>query len=96
MIWTVSFLLTFAGFWLLALSQSRHHRTLFGTAPVPGRTKLFRATGCALLIAATALCIRAFSIGYGLVAITAILNLAGITVALMLTYSDRWRLPRSR
>jgi Protein of unknown function (DUF3325) len=86
MTWIVPALLTLAGFAALALSLKKHHKAVFDTFPSASRTLALRVAGWLALIAATDWCIRSFGTGYGLVVETALLNLAGVAVALTLTY----------
>jgi membrane-associated phospholipid phosphatase len=84
--WIVPAILTLTGFAALALSQTKHHKTLRGTAPAPGRVRWLQAIGWACLASSTAWCVNRFGAGYGLVVETALLNAAGVTIALTLAY----------
>jgi hypothetical protein len=86
MSWIVPGLLTLAGFAALALSQRKHHKAVTGVIPTLRRIRAYQATGWLALVLATAWCVRTFGIGYGLVVETALLNAAGVVVALTLTY----------
>ena len=92
MTWVLGFALTQAGLLLLALSQAKHGRAVLGGAPPARRRAAFRAAGWGLLLAARAVCVRGFGWFYGLVAATALLNAAGLLLALWLAY--RHDLPR--
>lgn len=87
MTWIVPALLTLAGFAALALSQKKHHRAVTGRFPSLARVRALQAGGWAALVLATVWCVRAFGTGYGLVVETALLNAAGVTVALTLAYA---------
>jgi Protein of unknown function (DUF3325) len=86
MTWIIPALLTLAGFSALALSQKKHHKAIMGVHPALGRIRTLQATGWLAPALATAWCVWSFGIGYGLVVETALLNLAGVVVALTLTY----------
>jgi hypothetical protein len=86
MTWIVPAALTLLGFAAIALSIKKHHKAVLGTFPERRRVWALRVLGWAALVGATAWCIRAFGIGYGLVVETALLNAAGVVVALTLTY----------
>jgi hypothetical protein len=86
MSWIIPTLLTLAGFAAIALSMKKHHKAVAGVFPSPGRVRALQVGGWLALVLATAWCIFVFGVGYGLVVETALLNVAGVAVALTLTY----------
>jgi hypothetical protein len=86
MTWMIPGFLTLLGFAALALSQKKHHKAVMRAFPTSGRVRAWQATGWCALLFSTAWCIQTFGIGYGLVVETALLNVAGVIVALTLTY----------
>lgn len=85
----VAFLLCFVGFTCLALAKGPHHRAVFGTDPLPSRSRTLRAAGALAMVGATALAMWAFGPPYGLVVMAALLNAAGLIVALLLAWPGR-------
>lgn len=84
-------LLAVAGFALLALSLAKHHRDLLGKIPSRTAERSLRAGGWLLLGASLLACISAAGVSIGLVLWTAVLTVAAIAVALLITYQDLWR-----
>jgi hypothetical protein len=87
MSWLLPFILSCAGFLALGLSQSKHHRALVGAMPSRIRILWLRVFGWTTLVVASGLSLDAFGVGYGLVAIAAMMNAAGIAVVLIITYA---------
>lgn len=84
------FLLAMAGFAAIALSMGKHHRDILGVTPGRASARSLRATGWLALSASLALSIRAEGLSIGIVQWTAFLTVAALTVALLLTYKDKW------
>lgn len=79
-----------AGFAALALATGRQQEELLGRA-LPGRaTRVLRATGWGLLVAALAIAVRAWGWGFGLVAYSGHTSLAaGLVYAAALACARR-------
>lgn len=96
MTWMIGFVLIQTGLVLLALSQPKHGRSVLGAALPGPRQTAFRVAGWALLLAAAVACVKGHGWFYGLVAATALLNAAGLLLALWLAYRDDLPWPRGR
>lgn len=84
----VAFVLAYAGFAALSLAQERHHEAVYGTssALTPRRTRMLRWLGTALLVAALVIAFVVWGLVVGLVAWLAMLAVAGIAQAMVLTW----------
>ncbi len=87
----LSFLLALLGLALLAVSQAKHYRDLFGTSLSVGRGRALRATGWPLLAASLAGMIAAQGLAIGIVLWTGLINVAALIVGLSIAYSNQWR-----
>ncbi|TJZ64735.1 DUF3325 domain-containing protein [Chitiniphilus eburneus] len=78
---------SYAAFTALCLGMDGHHREVFGRAPAPGRKRLLRGAGWALLLASLLL---AIAIGaQGVVAWAVMLTLSTVLLVLLLAYWPR-------
>ena len=78
--------LAIAGFAALALAMRQHHRDLFGKPPSVKRAAALRGAGGIGLILSLALCVICADGPVGLVSWFGLLTVAGLAVALWLTY----------
>ncbi|UVE16890.1 DUF3325 domain-containing protein [Pseudomonas sp. LS44] len=92
MLW-LSFALSYLAMTLLSLAMPRHHKTLFGAAPVRGRVLLLRLLAGVGLIAALLLCLAQLGGEIGAVIWLCQLMLAGVLLVLLLAWRKRWILP---
>lgn len=81
--------LCFSGFGGMCLSLDRHHEQAFGRKPQPLRRYVLRGLGWLLLAAALLPAIAQLGPSIGTALWTAILTLAGVVQALLLSYRPR-------
>ncbi len=89
MAYLVSFCAAFAGFATLALAMPKHARAA-GFAVARLRAQALRGGGWLLLTLSAAALIAASGWQIGLVEFCAVLTIAGIAVALLLSYRPTW------
>ncbi len=84
-----AFFLLIAGLTGTALSSGPHHRAVFDDEPTRARRRTLRLAGSAGLVAALVVAIAGFGPGYGLVVLAALVNVAGLIVAVLLAWAGR-------
>lgn len=82
-----AFILCVAGFAGTALARGPHHRAVFDREPTGVRSHIFRVAGYAAFAVTLGLAIAEFGVGYGLVVLAALANVAGLVVAGLLAWS---------
>ena len=78
--------LLIAGFTILALSQTKHHRTLFSTPQSNRRRKAYQAAGWAVLALSLERCVTGSGWSLGLILWFGLLTIAALIVSLSITY----------
>jgi len=90
---TFAFALAYLGMLALCLALTRHHRSIFSTAPTPERQRWRRAAAAGLLLGTAVVDATSLGVAIGLVVCLAQLMLAGLTVSLTLAWRERWVVP---
>ncbi len=89
----LAFALSYLAMAALCLAMSRHHKALLGGAPGPARQRGLRAFAALGLGLALALCWNARGGDIGAVLWLCLVMLAGLLVATLLAWRERWLLP---